>query len=113
MDSLVCIINKGMIVRYSPIIPDLKVAHFSCVICGHDHQVTIDRGRIQEPHQCDNYNTKDTYQFVHNRSIFAVKQLVRLQETPDQVPASQTPASVVTFCFDDLVDQCQPADKVK
>ena len=111
MDSLVCL--KGMIVRCSPIIPDLKVAHFSCVICGHDHQVTIDRGRIQEPHQCASCNTKDTYQLVHNRSIFADKQLVRLQETPDQVPAGQTPASVVTFCFDDLVDQCQPGDKVE
>lgn len=111
MDSLVCL--KGMIVRCSPIIPDLKVAHFSCVICGHDQQVTIDRGRIQEPHQCSSCNTKDTYQLVHNRSIFADKQLVRLQETPDQVPAGQTPASVVTFCFDDLVDQCQPGDKVE
>jgi DNA replication licensing factor MCM4 len=38
---------------------------------------------------------------------------VRLQETPDQVPAGQTPASVVTFCFDDLVDACQPGDKVE
>ena len=111
MDSLVCI--KGMIVRCSPIIPDLKVAHFTCVICGNDHQVSIDRGRIREPHQCPSCNTKDTYQLMHTRSIFADKQLVRLQETPDQVPAGQTPSSVVTFCFDDLVDKCQPGDKVE
>ena len=111
MDSLVCL--KGMIVRASPIIPDLKVAHFSCVICGSDHQSRIDRGRIQEPHQCHQCNTKDSYQLVHNRSLFADKQLVRLQETPDQVPAGQTPASVVTFCYDDLVDANQPGDKVE
>lgn len=111
MDSLVCL--KGMIVRCSPIIPDLKVAHFKCVICGHDQQIAIDRGRIREPSQCDNCNTKNSYQLTHNRSIFADKQLVRLQETPDQVPAGQTPASVVTFCFDDLVDKCQPGDKVE
>jgi hypothetical protein len=111
MDSMVCL--KGMIVRCSPVIPDLKVAHFTCVICGHDHQVTIDRGRIQEPHQCPSCNTKDTYQLMHNRSLFADKQLVRLQETPDQVPAGQTPASLVTFCFDTLVDQVQPGDKVE
>lgn len=111
MDSMVCL--KGMIVRCSPIIPDLKVAHFRCVICGDDHQVSIDRGRINEPAQCSGCHTKDSYQLLHNRSIYSDKQLVRLQETPDQVPAGQTPASVVTFCFDDLVDKCQPGDKVE
>ena len=111
MDTLVAI--KGMIVRCSPIIPDLKVAHFSCCVCGHDHQVSIDRGRVEEPKQCPSCNTKDSYSLLHNRCVFADKQLVRLQETPDQVPAGQTPASVVTFCFDDLVDASQPGDKVE
>jgi DNA replication licensing factor MCM4 len=111
MDTLVAL--KGMIVRCSPIIPDLKVAHFSCCVCGHDHQVSIDRGRVEEPKQCPSCNTKDSYTLIHNRCIFADKQLVRLQETPDQVPAGQTPASVITFCFDDLVDSCQPGDKVE
>ena len=111
MDTLVAI--KGMIVRCSPIIPDLKVAHFSCCVCGHDHQVSIDRGRVEEPKQCPSCNTKDSYSLLHNRCVFADKQLVRLQETPDQVPAGQTPASAVTFCFDDLVDACQPGDKVE
>lgn len=111
MDSLVCI--KGMIVRTSPIIPDLKVAHFSCVICGNEHQVSIERGRIEEPQRCASCNAKNTFQLVHNRSLFADKQLVRLQETPDQVPPGQTPASVVTFCYDNLVDTCQPGDKVE
>jgi DNA replication licensing factor MCM4 len=111
MDSLVCL--KGMIVRTSPIIPDLKVAHFSCVICGNEHQASIERGRIEEPQRCASCNTKNTFQLVHNRSLFADKQLVRLQETPDQVPPGQTPASVVTFCYDNLVDTCQPGDKVE
>lgn len=111
MDSLVCL--KGMIVRTSPIIPDLKVAHFSCVICGNDHQSAIERGRIDEPIRCNGCNTKNTFQLIHNRSLFADKQLVRLQETPDQVPPGQTPASVVTFCYDNLVDTCQPGDKVE
>eukprot|EP00536_Pseudo-nitzschia_multiseries_P010422 jgi/Psemu1/203268/e_gw1.318.73.1 len=111
MDTLVAL--KGMIVRCSPIIPDLKVAHFSCCVCGHDHQVSIDRGTVEEPKQCPSCNTKDSYSLVHNRCVFADKQLVRLQETPDQVPAGQTPASVVTFCFDDLVDAIQPGDKVE
>ena len=112
MDSLVSI--KGMIVRTSPVIPDLKVAYFGCVICGHGQQVTIDRGRIAEPTgACPVCQTKNSHSLVHNRSVFADKQLVRLQETPDKVPAGQTPASVLTFCFDDLVDAVQPGDKVE
>ena len=111
MDSLLSV--RGMIVRSSPIIPDLKVAHFQCCICGHDVQVRIDRGRIQEPHACPQCACRDSYSMVHNRCIFADKQLVRLQETPDEVPAGQTPASVVTFCFDDLVDSVKPGDRVE
>lgn len=113
LDSLVSI--QGMVVRCSPVIPDLKVAYFSCCICGHGVVVTIDRGRIAEPHgRCERCNTTSAaFQLVHNRSTFADKQLVRVQETPDQVPAGQTPASIVTYTFDDLVDSVQPGDKVE
>lgn len=111
IDSLLSI--RGMIVRTSPIIPDLKVAHFSCTICGHAVEVTIDRGRIDEPNSCPSCTCRNSYALQHNRSIFGDKQLVRIQETPDEVPAGQTPASVVTFCFDDLVDAVKPGDRVE
>jgi len=74
MDSLVSC--KGMIVRSSPIIPDLKVAYFECTICGHAETVTIDRGRIAEPaSRCPICNVASAYQLIHNRCIFADKQL--------------------------------------
>jgi DNA replication licensing factor MCM4 len=112
MDTLLSV--KGMIVRSSPIIPDLKIAHFGCCVCGHVVQVAIDRGKIAEPTaRCPQCNTAASYQLVHNRCVFADKQLVRLQETPDEVPAGQTPASVTCFSFDDLVDAVQPGDKVE
>lgn len=106
LDTLVSC--RGMIVRSSSIIPDLKVAHFACAICGNTNTVTVDRGRIIEPRGRCPICTVEAWDMVHNRCVFADKQLVRLQETPDEVPAGQTPASVVTFCFDDLVDQVQP-----
>lgn len=111
MDTLVSC--RGMIVRSSTIIPDLKVAHFQCSVCGTTETSTLDRGRVSEPKdKCRTCSTK-AWQIVHNRCVFADKQMVRLQETPDEVPAGQTPASVVTFCFDDLVDSVQPGDKVE
>lgn len=112
--SMDCLLGiRGMIVRASPIIPDLKVAHFACTICGHDVQVTVDRGRIDEPTSCPQCTCRNSYALQHNRSIYGDKQMVRIQETPDEVPAGQTPASVVTFCFDDLVDAVKPGDRVE
>ena len=114
MDSLVGV--QGMIVRTSPILPDLRVAHFSCTLCGHNMQVAVDAGRIAEPSgKCPgcNANASSSFQLVHNRSVYADKQCVRLQETPDQVPAGHTPASCLLFAFDDLCDQVVPGDRVE
>ena len=95
---------RGMVVRSSPIIPDLKVAFFQCTICGQSEQITIDRGRIAEPQVCPTCHVKGGYGMVHNRCYFSDKQMVRVQETPDEVPAGETPASIVIFGYDDLVD---------
>ena len=112
MDSLICL--KGMVVRTSPIIPDLKIAFFSCSICGATQDITIDRGRISEPTgRCPECEAMNTYTLLHNRCTFADKQMVRLQETPDEVPAGETPASIVLFAYDDLVDAVRPGDRVE
>ena len=102
IDTLLSV--RGMVVRTSPIIPDLKVAFFQCTICGHNEQITIDRGRIDEPTSCPTCHVRHGYSMVHNRCYFSDKQMVRVQETPDEVPAGETPASIVIFAYDDLVD---------
>jgi len=111
IDSLLSL--RGMVVRTSPVIPDLKVAFFQCSICGHADQVTIDRGRIAEPVQCPSCHVRHGYSLVHNRCYFSDKQMVRVQETPDEVPAGETPASIVVFAYDDLVDAVRPGDRVE
>jgi DNA replication licensing factor MCM4 len=52
-------------------------------------------------------------QIVHNRSGFADKQVIKLQETPDTVPAGQTPHSVSLCAYDELVDLCKAGDRVE
>ena len=111
IDSLMGL--RGMVVRTSPVIPDLKVAFFQCSICGHAEQVTIDRGRIAEPTQCPTCHVRHGFALVHNRCYFSDKQMVRVQETPDEVPAGETPASIVVFAYDDLVDAVRPGDRVE
>jgi DNA replication licensing factor MCM4 len=41
------------------------------------------------------------------------KQVIKLQETPDSVPAGQTPHSVSMCAYDELVDLCKAGDRVE
>lgn len=94
MDKLVSV--KGLVIRTTPVIPDMKEAFFKCSVCGHAVLVSIDRGKIAEPVKCPRpiCESKDSMQIVHNRCNFADKQVIKLQETPDSVPDGQTPHSV-------------------
>jgi len=52
-------------------------------------------------------------QIVHNRCTFADKQVIKLQETPDNVPDGQTPHSVSLCAYRELVDFCKAGDRVE
>ncbi|KAJ2899549.1 uncharacterized protein MKZ38_002982 [Zalerion maritima] len=112
MDHLVAI--KGLVIRTTPVIPDMSAAFFKCAICNHSGMVEIDRGRIHEPTECPRRvcGSKNSMQIIHNRCIFKNKQVIKLQETPDAVPAGQTPHSVSVCAYDELVDYCKAGDRV-
>ncbi|KAF5385715.1 hypothetical protein D9757_005484 [Collybiopsis confluens] len=111
-DKLVCI--KGLVIRATPVIPDMKVAFFRCLTCSHTIQVEISRGRIAEPARCprDVCASPGTMSLIHNRSEFADRQVVRVQETPDAVPDGQTPHTVSLSVYDELVDVTKPGDRI-
>ncbi|KAG6873037.1 hypothetical protein C0995_003793 [Termitomyces sp. Mi166 len=111
-DKLVCI--KGLVIRATPVIPDMKVAFFRCLTCSHTVQVEIDRGKIEEPARCprDVCASVGTMSLVHNRCEFADRQVIRLQETPDVVPDGQTPHTVSLSVYDELVDVAKPGDRL-
>ncbi|KAK8850719.1 hypothetical protein IAR55_004639 [Kwoniella newhampshirensis] len=111
-DKLVSV--KGLVIRATPVIPDMTSAFFRCMVCQHTVQAEIDRGRISEPEQCprDQCGLKGTMSLIHNRSEFTDKQVIRLQETPDAVPDGQTPHTVSLCVYDELVDLVKPGDRV-
>lgn len=111
-DKLVSI--KGLVIRATPVIPDMKVAFFRCLTCSHTVQVEIDRGKIEEPARCprDVCASVGTMSLVHNRCEFADRQVIRLQETPDAVPDGQTPHTVSLSVYDELVDVSKPGDRL-
>jgi DNA replication licensing factor MCM4 len=113
IDQLVSV--KGLLIRSSPVIPDLKQAFFRCSACDHTVSVDNDRGVIAEPTVCAfaECRMKNTMRIVHNRCVFADKQVSRLQETPDETPDGQTPYTVSFCVYDELMDVAKPGDRVE
>jgi DNA replication licensing factor MCM4 len=97
--------------------------------------VEIDRGRIDEPQRCprEQCGQLGSMSLIHNRSDFADRQVIRLQETPgefsssfhfegflmlifsistDAVPDGQTPHTVSLCVYDELVDLSKPGDRL-
>ncbi|ORY93281.1 MCM2/3/5 family-domain-containing protein [Syncephalastrum racemosum] len=113
VDQLVTI--KGLLIRSSSIIPDMKEAFFQCLYCEQTVTARIDRGRITEPTRCPRpeCSAENTMQLIHNRCLFADKQVSRLQETPDVVPDGQTPQTVTLCHYEEMVDVCKPGDRLE
>lgn len=110
IDQLISV--NGMVIRVSNIIPEMREAFFKCVVCSFTTSVEIDRGRIAEPTLCTHCNTNHCFQLIHNRSQFSDKQLIKLQESPDDMTAGQTPHNILLYSHNDLCDKVQPGDRV-
>uniref|UniRef100_A0A8D3BBW6 DNA replication licensing factor MCM4 n=1 Tax=Scophthalmus maximus TaxID=52904 RepID=A0A8D3BBW6_SCOMX len=110
IDQLITI--SGMVIRTSQLIPEMQEAFFQCQVCAYSTRVEVDRGRIAEPAVCRNCNTTHSLALVHNRSAFSDKQMVKIQESPEDMPAGQTPHTTIIYAHNDLVDKVQPGDRV-
>jgi len=113
IDKLVMI--KGMVTRVTAVIPDMKVAFFECSVCRAPHQVEADKGYIAEPLACTNQScqAKNSMRIMHNRSGFADKQIIRIQEAPEHIPEGETPHTQSMCTWDTLVDVAKPGDRVE
>lgn len=113
IDKMITI--KGLIIRVSNIIPDMRVAFFSCCKCSTVATSENIKGRINEPAVCPNpeCGAHHTMNIIHNRCLFSDKQIIKIQETPDSIPDGQTPHSVTLCVYDSLVDKVRPGDRVQ
>ena len=69
-------------------------------------------GKVEEPTVCNHCQNKFTMRLLHNRSEFSNKQMIKLQESPDQIPEGETPQTCTLFAYDNCVDSCKPGDRV-
>jgi DNA replication licensing factor MCM4 len=92
IDKLVTL--RGIVIRNSDVVPEMKEAYFACANCHREESRMAERGRITEPIECPQCNTKHQFQLIHNRSMFSDKQHVKVQETPESVPEGETPQTL-------------------
>jgi MCM OB domain/MCM N-terminal domain len=111
IDTLVAV--RGMVVRCSAPIPDMKTGWFRCVSCGNGIAVDVDRGHLHEPDVCGRCGAKRSFEMVHNRCTFLDKQHIKMQETPESIPEGETPQTILLYAFQELVDGCAPGDRVE
>ena len=104
---------RGIVIRTSDIVPEMKEAHFTCTKCFRVEQRSVMQGRIQEPTFCPNCEHRDTFMPDYNASIFSDKQHVKVQETPEAVPEGETPQTIHLCAYEDLVDHVRPGDRVE
>ncbi|KAK0076374.1 hypothetical protein PV325_004816 [Microctonus aethiopoides] len=110
IDQLITI--SGMVIRTSNVIPEMREAFFRCIICSFTTVVEVDKGRIAEPTVCTHCNNNYCFTLIHNRSHFSDKQMIKIQESPDDMAAGQTPHTVACYAHNDLVDVVSPGDRV-
>ncbi|VDD92586.1 unnamed protein product [Enterobius vermicularis] len=110
VDQLVTIV--GMITRTSALIPEMRQGFFQCLFCDYTIENEVDRGRIEEPVLCPNCQQKFCFHLIHNRSQFMDKQVIKLQESPEEMPAGQTPCTITLFAHGNLIESVQPGDRV-
>lgn len=111
IDKLVSI--RGIVIRNSDVIPEMKEASFKCYKCHYIHNEFIQRGKIFEPDQCNSCKSRYTFQLIHNNCFFSDKQHVKMQETPESVPEGETPYTIHLCAYEDLVDYVKPGDRVE
>ena len=103
---------RGLVVRTSKVIPEVSVAHFECWACKHTEKSVVERGRIFEPTRCSHCSRQYSFQLVHNLSLFEDKQLIRIQEAPENLADGETPVTISAVVYGDLVDSVVPGDRV-
>ncbi len=103
----------GIVIRCSEIQPEMKEAHFKCVVCEHFEPVVNEGGRIAEPTDCTKCRTKNSFEIIHNLCLFSDRQYIKLQETPEFVPDGETPQTVTLVVYEELVDSVKPGDRVE
>jgi replicative DNA helicase Mcm len=106
---------EGIIVRATPVQPQVMRAAFKCKRCGETAYVDQAGPFLKAPSTCEvpQCRSKGPFEFVQEGSTFIDYQQIRIQERPEDLPPGQLPRTLnVKLVSRDLVDKARPGDHV-
>lgn len=106
---------EGIIVRATPVQPQVMRAAFKCKRCGETAYIEQSGAFLKAPLKCDvpQCQSKGPFEFIQEGSTFIDYQQIRIQERPEDLPPGQLPRTVnVKLISRDLVDKARPGDHV-
>ena len=106
---------EGIIVRATPVQPQVLRAAFKCKRCGETAYVDQAGPFLKAPLNCEvpQCHSKGPFEFVQEGSTFIDYQQIRIQERPEDLPPGQLPRTLnVKLVSRDLVDKARPGDHV-
>ncbi len=106
---------EGIIVRATPVQPQVMRAAFKCKRCGETAYLDQTGPFLKAPLKCEvpHCLSKGPFQFVQDGSTFIDYQQIRIQERPEDLPPGQLPRALsVKLISRDLVDKARPGDHV-
>ncbi len=106
---------EGIIVRATPVQPQVMRAAFKCKRCGETAYIDQAGPFLKAPLKCEvpHCASKGPFEFVQEGSTFIDYQSIRIQERPEDLPPGQLPRTLnVKLISRDLVDKARPGDHV-
>jgi len=106
---------EGIIVRASPVQPQVLRAAFKCKRCETTSYIDQSGPFLKAPLRCENPTCQSTgsFEFLQEGSTFIDYQQIRIQERPEDLPPGQLPRTLnVKLTSRDLVDEARPGDHV-
>ena len=108
---------KGIVVKMTDVKPFLKVASYSCDVCGYEiYQVNHQRTYMPliscESEQCRNNHSQGDIMQINRASKFLSFQEITIQEPTNEVPTGHVPRSLKISCFGSTTRKCAPGDMI-
>jgi len=108
---------KGIVVKMTDVKPFLKVASYSCDVCGYEiYQVNHQRTYMPliscESEQCRNNHSQGDIMQINRASKFLSFQEITIQEPTNEVPTGHVPRSIKISCFGSTTRKCAPGDMI-
>lgn len=110
LDRLVAV--TGIVVRTSDLKPMAVEAAFKCVKCGQMAHVDQTKMMLKHPSGCEHCDEKRNFELVEKETKFVDYQVIRMQESPEELPPGQLPQSFDISLVGDLVNASRPGDRV-